>query len=91
MLENFLDIYCRSNMQTKPFKLNPKKLLHSKWTAVKPVNKEKHFMVTKLIFRDEETQVIEAVEIEAVMTWRVQVIDWHALQDRAVWKQGWVA
>lgn len=78
-------------MQTKPFKLNPKKLLHSKWTAVKPVNKEKHFMVTKLIVRDEETQVIEAVEIEAVMTWRVQVIDWHVLQDRAVWKQGWVA
>lgn len=48
-------------------------------------------MVTKLIIRDEETQVIEAVEIEAVMTWRVQVIDWHALQDSGVWKQGWVA
>ena len=26
-----------------------------------------------------------------VMTWRVQVIDWHALQDSGVWKQGWVA
>lgn len=78
-------------MQTKPFKLNPKKLLHSKWTAVKPVNKEKHFMVTKLMIRDEETQAIKAVAIEAVMTGRVQVIDWHTLQDRAVWKQGWVA
>ena len=78
-------------MQTKPFKLNPKKLLHSKWTAVKPVNKEKHFMVTKLIIRDEETQVIEAVEIEAVMTGRVHRMDWHAWQDRGVWKQGWVA
>ena len=83
-------------MQTKPLRLNPKKLLHSKWTAVKPVNKEKHFMVTKLIVSgekmgDEETQVIEAVELEAVMTGRVQVLDWHALQNREVWKQGWVA
>jgi tryptophan-rich hypothetical protein len=78
-------------MHTKPLRLNPKKLLHSKWTAVRPVNKEKHFMVTKLIIRDEQTQVIEAVEIEAVMTGRVQVIDSRALQNRDVWKQGWVA
>lgn len=77
-------------MQTKVIKLNPQKLLHSKWTAVKPVNKEKHFMVTKLIIRDEETQVIEAVELEAVMTRRVHVLDWRALQERTVWKQGWV-
>ncbi|MFQ6333167.1 TIGR02450 family Trp-rich protein [Methylophilus sp. 3sh_L] len=60
------------------------------------MNKEKHFMVTKLIVSgekmgDEETQVIEAVELEAVMTGRVQVLDWHALQNREVWKQGWVA
>ncbi|AKR43096.1 TIGR02450 family Trp-rich protein [Methylophilus sp. TWE2] len=75
-------------MQTKPLRLNPKKLLHSKWTAVKPVNKEKHFMVTKLIIADEETQVIEVVEIEAVMTGRMQVIDWRALQNRDAWKQG---
>ena len=27
--------------------LNPKKLLNSKWTAVKPRNKEKHFLVTE--------------------------------------------
>lgn len=30
--------------------INPKKLLHSKWTAVKPENKEKHFMVTEMEF-----------------------------------------
>ncbi|TXI47040.1 MAG: TIGR02450 family Trp-rich protein [Methylophilus sp.] len=78
-------------MQTKPLRLNPKKLLHSKWTALKPVNKEKHFMVTKIIIRDEETQVIENVEIEAVMTGRKQVIPWLALQNSGVWKQGWQA
>ena len=29
--------------------LSPKKLLHTKWTAVAPRNKEKHFLVTKVI------------------------------------------
>ncbi|WP_292817748.1 TIGR02450 family Trp-rich protein [Methylophilus sp.] len=55
------------------------------------MNKEKHFMVTKIIIRDEETQVIENVEIEAVMTGRKQVIPWLALQNSGVWKQGWQA
>jgi len=27
-------------------RINPKKLQHSKWTAVQPRNKEKHFLVT---------------------------------------------
>jgi tryptophan-rich hypothetical protein len=90
-VDKLLDLRCHTIMQIKPLRLNPKKLLHSKWTAVRPVNKEKHFMVTKLIIRDEQTQVIEAVEIEAVMTGRVQVIDSRALQNRDVWKQGWVA
>ena len=31
-------------------KINPKKLLNSKWTAVKPTNKEKHFLVTEIEF-----------------------------------------
>lgn len=38
-------------------KINPKKLLHSKWTAVSPVNKEKHFLVTEMEF-DEAGQVL---------------------------------
>ena len=29
--------------------IHPKKLLLSKWTAVMPENKEKHFMVIKVI------------------------------------------
>ena len=31
-------------------KINPAKLLNSKWTAVKPTNKEKHFLVTEIEF-----------------------------------------
>ncbi|MDP8568367.1 TIGR02450 family Trp-rich protein [Methylophilus aquaticus] len=77
-------------MQTQKRQINPRKLLHSKWTAVKPVNKEKHFMVTRLMMPDLETQVITAVEIEAVMTGRRQEMPWRDLQNTELWKQGWV-
>ncbi|MDP8568373.1 TIGR02450 family Trp-rich protein [Methylophilus aquaticus] len=77
-------------MQTQKRQINPKKLLHFKWTTVKPVNKEKHFMVTRLMMPDLETQVITAVEIEAVMTGRRQEILWRELQNTELWKQGWV-
>lgn len=68
-------------------KINPKKLLHSKWTAVSPVNKEKHFLVTEMEF-DEEGQVLLCV-LEAVMSNREAAIDWQALKDPVHWRQGW--
>lgn len=80
---------CQTAMQAIKARLNPRKLLRSKWTAVTPVNKEKHFMITKLIIPDPETQVVEAVELEAVMTRRKQVLAWRSLQDVDTWKQGW--
>ncbi len=67
--------------------INPKKLLHSKWTAVSPVNKEKHFLVTELTF-DEEGAVIHCL-LEAVISNRVAVIDWQELKSSAHWRQGW--
>ncbi len=68
-------------------RINPKKLLHSKWTAVKPVNKEKHFMVTEMKF-DEEDNVIHCV-LEAVLTKREESIDWQSLKNVEQWRQGW--
>lgn len=68
-------------------KINPKKLLNSKWTAVKPTNKEKHFLVTEIEF-DEEGIVI-LCSIEAVMSKRVIPINWHDLKDEDHWQQGW--
>jgi hypothetical protein len=32
--------------------LNPKKLLLTKWTAVKPIAKQKHFLVSRVIQPD---------------------------------------
>ena len=46
--------------------LNPKKLLLTKWTAVKPIAKQKHFLISRLIEPQQLTDPIERVEIEAV-------------------------
>jgi len=70
--------------------LNPKKLLLTKWTAVKPVAKQKHFLVSRVIQPEVPTDPIEWVEIEAVFSKAAQVIQWRALQDESVWRQGWV-
>lgn len=68
-------------------RITPKKLLNSKWTAVTPVNKEKHFIITEMEF-DEEGAVLSCV-IEAVMSKRQVVINWQDLKDRQRWLQGW--
>jgi tryptophan-rich hypothetical protein len=68
-------------------KINPKKLLNSKWTAVKPTKKEKHFLVTELEF-DEDDNVIHCL-IEAVISNRSEPIDWQELINTDNWLQGW--
>jgi len=68
-------------------KVNPKKLLNSKWTAVAPRNKEKHFLVTDIEF--DEQGLVLSFEIEAVMTNRTLPIEWQELRDRTQWLQGW--
>ncbi|HBA09073.1 MAG TPA: TIGR02450 family Trp-rich protein [Methylotenera mobilis] len=70
--------------------VNSKKLVNSKWTAVAPVNKEKHFIVTKVIPIDSADLPIEHVELEAVYSGRSQLLRWQQLNDTNVWLQGWV-
>jgi tryptophan-rich hypothetical protein len=70
--------------------LNPKKLLLTKWTAVKPVAKQKHFLVSRVIQPVLPSDPIVLVELEAVFSKAVQVIAWRELQDDGVWRQGWV-
>jgi tryptophan-rich hypothetical protein len=71
-------------------KINPKKLLNSKWTAVKPSHKEKHFMVIGLIAPELPATAISLVELEAVYTKRKQTLHWQTLSDEALWSQGWL-
>lgn len=68
-------------------RINPRKLLLSKWTAVRPVNREKHFLVTEL-FCDETDKVLE-IELQAVLTRNSQRFAWQSLQDTQAWVMGW--
>ncbi len=70
--------------------LNPKTLLLSKWTAVTPVKKQKHFLVSRVIQPLVPTDPVELVEIESVFSKATQVIAWRDLQNDDVWRQGWV-
>ena len=70
--------------------LNPKKLLLSKWTAVTPIAKQKHFLVSRIIEPEQPSVPIELVEIEAVFSKTTRIINWRELKDASVWQQGWV-
>ncbi len=74
----------------KPMRLNPKKLLLSKWTAVEVIAKQKHFLVSRVLVPEDLSLPITEIEIEAVYSGNKQIILWRELQDRARWKQGWI-
>jgi tryptophan-rich hypothetical protein len=62
----------------------------TKWTAVKPIAKQKHFLVSRVIQPEQPTDPIESVEIEAIFSKATQIIPWRNLQDEEIWRQGWV-
>ena len=72
---------------TAKHRLNPRKLLLSKWTAAQPQNREKHFLVTEL-FCDEDGTVLQ-VELQAVINQRCQRLDWRTLENAEQWLMGW--
>jgi tryptophan-rich hypothetical protein len=61
--------------------IQPKKLLLSKWTAVAPVSKEKHFLVTKLVTPDLEGDKLEWIDLEAVHSKATRRMQWKELRD----------
>ena len=68
-------------------RINPEKLLMSKWTATHPERRERHFIVTKLI-RDTNETVIGCV-LEAVIDKNTYELNWHELKDASRWLTGW--
>lgn len=69
--------------------LNNKKLLLSKWTAAAPSNKEKHFLVTKVISPEPPTTKIDLIELEAIHSGRRFFLHCDELTDPCQWLQGW--
>ncbi|MBU3539611.1 TIGR02450 family Trp-rich protein [Polynucleobacter sp. UK-Gri1-W3] len=70
--------------------LSPKKLLLTKWTAVNPIAKQKHFLVSKVILPEPPSEKIEFVEIEAVFSKKTTQIPWRDLTNSELWLQGWI-
>lgn len=70
--------------------LHPNKLLLTKWTAVQPIARNKHFLVSKVIQPEPPAVVVEQIELEAVFSRSVTRMDWRELRDETRWRQGWV-
>lgn len=70
--------------------VHPKKLLLSKWTAVQPVDREKHFLVARLLLPDDPAAPLVWVELEAVYSGSRRTLAWRELKDVTRWRQGWV-
>lgn len=70
--------------------VSSKKLLLSKWSAVTPQNKEKHFLVVAVIQPEIPGAPVTEVDLEAALTGRIQRIAWRELKNATKWKRGWV-
>ncbi|MPW37836.1 TIGR02450 family Trp-rich protein [Vibrio sp. B1Z05] len=68
-------------------RINPAKLYHSKWTAVAPMNREKHFLVSEVKF--DEDGAVALCKLEAVLSKNEYLIDWNELKRTQKWIQGW--
>ena len=67
-------------------RINPRKLQGSKWTATHPRDKEKHFLVTRVI---KEKEIAVSCELEAVYSKRKTTLPWQELENDEVWIMGW--
>jgi tryptophan-rich hypothetical protein len=70
--------------------VHPKKLLLTKWTAVQPIAKDKHFLVSAVIEPEVEGGPVQWIELEALFSKQVQRLPWRDLRDATRWRQGWV-
>lgn len=73
--------------------MNYKKLKNSKWTAVQPKNKEKHFVVIKVVVNEDDPQVVEKILLEAILTKSVYTLtreNLKELNDKSLWRSGWL-
>ena len=53
-------------------------------------NREKHFVVLRVIEPEPQSIRVEQVELEAVHSKQVYLLQWRELTDVSLWRQGWV-
>ncbi len=57
---------------------------------MKPLSKNKHFVVSKVVTPELPDTAIKWVDLEAVYSKAVSRIEWRELRDESIWRQGWV-
>ncbi|WP_208726504.1 TIGR02450 family Trp-rich protein [Corallococcus terminator] len=70
-----------------PVRLQRERLVGSKWTAVQPREREKHFVVLRWVGEGDDPP--QELELEALLTLRLHRVPWRALADREHWLSGW--
>ena len=68
-------------------RINPDKLLNSKWTAVHPEDGQRHFIVIGVTRSDDGR--VTACKIESVLKHQVSELDWRVLKNSRLWLMGW--
>ena len=58
--------------------------------SAKPMSKEKHFLVVKVVALEREGGKVEWIDLEAVHSKATRRIDWRELRDETQWRRGWV-
>ena len=67
-----------------------KHLVNSKWTAVEPVDRDKHFLVKRVLRAKAEEHELGLVELEAILSKRLHRVSRGELSDATRWRSGWV-
>jgi tryptophan-rich hypothetical protein len=67
-----------------------KKLLDSKWTAVQPEEREKHFVVTRVLDAKRPRASGPSVELRCLLTKRFRIVTRADLENRERWLPGWL-
>ena len=65
-------------------------LIDSKWTAVAPTAREKHFIVTRVLDAGAEGSEAPSVELEAVISKRRRIVARGEIEDSTIWRRGWL-
>lgn len=72
-------------------KTQTKHLVDSKWTDLDPVEREKHFIVTRIASKSKSHNgtTVSAIELRAVISKRSKIVPENELNDPARWSPGW--
>ena len=68
-----------------------KKLLDSKWTAVEPEDREKHFVVIRILDGQQPQERVPSVELRCLLTKRSRLVAQAELADPERWRPGWLS